>query len=367
MTFNVWGVWGSNPLLTERIERIGAAIAELRPDVVAFQEVWQREDALALATELERRGLEHIHVFGTKRTGLFIASRYPISAPRYEAFETKGMYPAMPWHADWLGDKGVGVVDVHTPIGRVRFADTHLCASYDGETYAGTRILQALQTGAFVSSGKDAFGAPLVVAGDINSAPGDLARRILIARAGLHSVEPEQPTDAVLFRSGGTLEAHSGPLEPVLDGAFDLGMGNRGPLSDHAAFMVDLMVVETTTTSVLPDPSWPDTARAAVSEIDALIEDKRTRAHVALGLAVFLALGAAWLLWKKHRAKRASRVIYLLVALLMSGAGYGIYFGAQSARMRINDLELAKAALIRESSGSPAERPRDPRTPVDPP
>ena len=45
LSYNVWGVPYIAPERAERIEEIGRQVAELSPDLVAMQEVWDPRDA----------------------------------------------------------------------------------------------------------------------------------------------------------------------------------------------------------------------------------------------------------------------------------------------------------------------------------
>src|SRR5687768_9165156 len=109
LTYNVWGVPVITPLRTERMTRIPAKIAELRPDVVAIQEAWTEEDAAILIEGLAQAGLTYTERHSPEwpdQNGLLIASRYPMRDFHFVRY-SQGRHPHVPWHVDYMSGKGV--------------------------------------------------------------------------------------------------------------------------------------------------------------------------------------------------------------------------------------------------------------------
>src|SRR5262245_10693130 len=85
VTFNVWAVPWISDQREARVQRVGQAIANLHPDVVALQEVWTDDDARVIEASLKNSGLQHVRSFasssavGFGSTGLLIASVYPLA------------------------------------------------------------------------------------------------------------------------------------------------------------------------------------------------------------------------------------------------------------------------------------------------
>ena len=200
VSYNVYMVPITAPARAERLEKLPDEIAELSPDVVLLQEVWSEADSASLEASLKRRGLSHVFraasaaPFAYASSGMLIASRYPITAAQRRSFSL-GRYPHTPYHLDWIGRKGALDVRIQTPLGPVRFVDTHLQASYRTGSYEPVRISQALELASWLTD----TSLPLVVAGDFRRVDqrsrlptelsvGHLSR---FARFGLSAIEPE--------------------------------------------------------------------------------------------------------------------------------------------------------------------------------
>lgn len=237
LTYNVWGVPMIAPLRPERMARIGPAVAELAPDLVALQEVWTDEDAAILSEGLKRAGLSHIERFvqdWPDDSGLMIASRYPIEKVHFSRYR-QGRHPHLPWHVDYMAGKGIARVTVRTPIGEVDFAATHLQAGYGSNDYLFVQMGQALQAAEQVAGG----ASPLILAGDINSPHDGIPSRLLAARARLRSTDPNAGIDQILYRGGRTISVELGEVQPAMTEVVDLGSAVM-PLSDHPAVLAEL-------------------------------------------------------------------------------------------------------------------------------
>ena len=82
---------------------------------------------------------------------------------------TMGDVPLVPWHVDWMADKGVARVRDRPPTdGTFTFANTHLAGGIriGRNRYVTTRLSQAMQLAR--SLGR-AWGARWCLAGDINT------------------------------------------------------------------------------------------------------------------------------------------------------------------------------------------------------
>ena len=131
-TLNVWGL--PEPFserLPKRMKAIGARLAELDLDVIAFQEVWTREAYRLLRAAGRRIGLLHKwrkhSLFDG--SGLLVLSRLPIEAKRFDEFSLRGL-PERLDHADYYGGKGFARLRLQTDLGPFTLIDTHLHARY---------------------------------------------------------------------------------------------------------------------------------------------------------------------------------------------------------------------------------------------
>lgn len=234
VSWNVWGVPYVTPSVDARIDAVADAVAPLRVDVLALQEVWEPEHGERLRERLAAIGLTHtIHWIDEDRgeqSGLMIASRWPIEELAFERFAMGGD-PLVPWHVDYMADKGVALVRVDAPGRSFVLANTHLQAAYGAFEYTPIRIGQMLQLAALLRR----VDGPLVVAGDLNTRQEELGFRALVARTGLVDAAPGFGIDALLHRGGLHALRHHRAFDralPTRDGAMRL--------SDHDALVVDL-------------------------------------------------------------------------------------------------------------------------------
>ncbi|CAH2002450.1 unnamed protein product [Acanthoscelides obtectus] len=187
-TLNCWGI--PIPLICkdrqDRINAIGDALASNSYDVVCLQEVWSDRDYF-LIKEKVSGVLPYSHYFhsGVTGSGICIFSKYQIKETFFHQWPLNG-YIHKIHHADWFGGKGVGLCKLSVDRYTVHVYSAHLHAEYDRnfDEYEAHRILQAYDTAQFISLTSE--GADLVIlAGDLNTEPGDLAYRALLNVAGL--------------------------------------------------------------------------------------------------------------------------------------------------------------------------------------
>jgi endonuclease/exonuclease/phosphatase family metal-dependent hydrolase len=268
VSFNVWGVPVITPEREERVAEIARRIAELSPDLVACQEVWEDDDAARLAAGLTPAGLTEQRFFGGAKvggrgSGLWIASRYPIITERFAAFEA-GRKAYVHWHLDYLSTKGVAVVEVDTPAGNVAFGTTHLQSHYAFGDYTFIQLDQVLtieRTAALFG------GAPLVFTGDINSDPGTLVSGNLIAQLGLAPAADDFGLDVILWRNTAALELSLVEHRRLWEDPVDFPSGRRRTLSDHPAELADYRL-RPCNGCRQPPPVDPEIARATARYLD---------------------------------------------------------------------------------------------------
>jgi endonuclease/exonuclease/phosphatase family metal-dependent hydrolase len=153
MTFNVQllpsVVTSSGGESEGRAERVVQALRALpaseQPDVIAFNEVFNEDGReklyKGLAPVWPHAAYKLDDCMLAQDSGLMLVSRLPFAtlnvvAPPFPGVIKGGTVAFQAYDAsaasDMLACKGVGVVQVMTPIGRVTLAFTHLQASYDG-------------------------------------------------------------------------------------------------------------------------------------------------------------------------------------------------------------------------------------------
>jgi endonuclease/exonuclease/phosphatase family metal-dependent hydrolase len=173
LTWNVHGIFFTGA--GKRLTRIAAAVAEQRPDFVAFQEVWTTGQASILRHALEPIGYaSYRYTRGfLRRGGLLLlwdtTKGWSVTDASFVRYER-----AAPWwrlnEMDGLGRKGFLVASARHPDGRAaRIVVTHLQSQYPNHhrTYDDIRLAQIQQLAAAVDGGTEA----LIVAGDFNTMP----------------------------------------------------------------------------------------------------------------------------------------------------------------------------------------------------
>lgn len=356
VSYNVWGLpFGLADDRDARIAAIGPALAKLKPDVVALQEVWVRENGETLIKALADAGLKYA-VFqseGFIGSGLLIASRYPLEVEAFHGYRLAGK-PHKVWHGDWFARKGVLIVRVTTPKGMVRVANTHLHASYGSDEYLPVQISQALQAaGALGNHGEepspnaaDPARPPLILCGDMNSTAEELPLRVLMARARL---QPEAGDglriDWVLARSGGDLRAR------VLKAKHAIGKKESPRLSDHPCVLATVRLSKGPPKAWRPArdvAAWRATADEALPVVEAALKAAEQSRSRGRGWSLLLLLGAGALFgvdrWLRKR-KRKSCLLPLTTMVLLHLAVWALYLGVVYEPTQVAELRASFGSL----------------------
>ncbi|XP_018568210.1 putative neutral sphingomyelinase [Anoplophora glabripennis] len=185
-TLNCWGLAVVSKNRKERIQAIAEVLATSQYDVVCLQEVWTDRDYNLIRKKVSGvLPFSHYFYSGVTGSGVCILSRHPIEETFFHQWSVNGYIHKL-HHGDWFGGKGVGLCKLKINNFNINVYSAHLHAEYDRESdeYQAHRILQAYDTAQFImlTSG----GADLVIlAGDLNTEPGDLAYRVTLCVPGL--------------------------------------------------------------------------------------------------------------------------------------------------------------------------------------
>lgn len=195
-TLNVWGIAFVSKNRSQRIEAIATALSSGRYDVVCLQEVWVVDDYEKIK-HATRSVLPYSHYFysGVTGSGLCIFSRWPIEDIMFHQWPVNG-YVHKIFHGDWFGGKGVGLCHISTNGIHINIYTTHLHAQYDAhdDEYLAHRAVQAFDTAQFIRLTAD--GAHLsVLAGDLNTHPGNLCHQLIQHCAQLEDTFHKQPAE----------------------------------------------------------------------------------------------------------------------------------------------------------------------------
>lgn len=354
LSYNVWGVPYIAPDRPERMDEIGKRVAKLAPDLVAFQEVWDPDDVARFRPQLVEAGLEHHHLFGNYETssGLWVASRFPIDSVDFVAFELGGK-AAIPWHVDYMAQKGLGVVRVETPLGALDLANTHLQSSYAVGDYSYVQFGQALQAGDRLCEDAHELLPPLIAAGDWNIVPSSLPFRLLCSRSGLEPAADNFGIEAILGRSGSALRLIPRSVERVFAEEVVLPSGERLALSDHPAILAtyELEACDDcgpadvgTTGDILTGPLGAE----ALGFIDRNVASaERVMLIDRVLTVVFPLLAVAIALRFRRLASRGARAVRCaVVVMLFSAAGWLAYLGWDFDPYKLDVLAQQRAEIL---------------------
>lgn len=181
-TLNCWGIPVVSKNRKARMRAIAEALASSPFDVVCLQEVWTNTDYNLIKGKLSGV-FPYAHYFysGVVGSGICILSRHPFQQVFYHQWSVNG-YVHKFQHGDWFGGKGVGLCILKVNGFNINVYSAHLHAEYNrhNDEYQAHRVLQAYDTAQFIEL--TSTSADLVVlAGDLNTEPGDLAYRILLS------------------------------------------------------------------------------------------------------------------------------------------------------------------------------------------
>ncbi|KOX76826.1 Putative neutral sphingomyelinase [Melipona quadrifasciata] len=186
LTLNCWGI----PYVSQNKNARMIAIAEKfdieNYDIICLQEVWSVEDFKMIQVKTQEQ-LPYSHYFysGVLGSGICILSKFPVKDVMFHKWSLNG-YVHKIHHGDWFGGKGVGLCRLQIHNMNINVYITHLHAEYNSHSdeYIAHRILQAFDTAQFIkmtSGGVDS----VILGGDLNTEPKDLAYKIICGVAGL--------------------------------------------------------------------------------------------------------------------------------------------------------------------------------------
>ncbi|HET9957173.1 MAG TPA: endonuclease/exonuclease/phosphatase family protein [Polyangiaceae bacterium] len=315
LSWNVWAVPWVSPDLERRLRELPVALCRPAPDIIVLQELWEAEFGVRLARALREQGFIYSHHFASTaqgQTGLFVAARFPLLEPSYVPFET-GRWPHTAWHLDWLVSKGLARYRLRVAGREIALGNTHLQAQYRTDSYSAERLEQATDIAEQVAQEH----APLILAGDFNSASSDPARRVLRDVAGFDDALPRAALDTILVRDGAAVGLRVRAARLLEIPSYRARNGELLPLSDHAPVFVELMLG---TPSKLPLSS---AEQARVDATRALREAAELNAHKAWrwgAAAVVLALLTAWVVRRSGWLRRAPTARFRRRILVLGGA-----------------------------------------------
>ncbi len=356
VSYNVYMVPITAPARAERLEQLPSKLAELKPDVVMLQEVWSEADSASLERSLRAQGLVHVYraassaPFSYDSSGMLIASRFVMTSAKRHSFSV-GRFPHTPYHLDWIGRKGALDVSIETPLGPVRFVDTHFQASYVTGSYESVRISQSLELASWLQDATQ----PLVLGGDFNARSDWPSCRVLREESRARLPEGRWRVDQVLLRDGNSLSVDSVEMKRVLQEPVLLSDGSKRRLSDHRAVVMRLRLSNKpegpapAATKRTFDPELREQATAVLNE-----NLRRTGRQNIAGYAA-LVLCLVFGLWGSRRVRRARQQqarglgwSLLTVGSVLTGV-WAVYFLLGYVPHRRAGIERALVTLAQDA------------------
>jgi len=174
------------------LERLAKIITELKPDIVALQEVDHKTVRASGVDQAARLGeLTGMHsIFGKAMNfsgggyGVAILSRFPMKEVKNHPLPFReGREPRTILSAKIIADKN---------LPELIFASTHLCHESDE-----IRTKQVLQINRLFKPRK---GIPVILAGDFNARPGTAPMEALLKDRWIDAIAPKTRIDYLLYR-----------------------------------------------------------------------------------------------------------------------------------------------------------------------
>ena len=384
-TLNVWAL--PPPVgedVASRMRAIGAKIASLDIDLMAFQEVWTAAARAPLIEAGRSAGFRELWQPSARvgNGGLLVLSRFPIERAVFEPFELRGHAERME-QGEYVSGKGFVTLRLEVAGAPLLLVDTHLHARYNHDVqngYRPHRVAQLTQIATALSGVSD----PLILAGDLNFEEGDPEYLVLRGLTGVRDVAAElgrrEPTvfdenpyrpdrhlpsrriDFVLVRDGTAQGLLPRSVRRVFDETLEIE-GRPRTFSDHAGVLAEIERVARSA----PAPAPPDPQAIALA-LALLAEGRdyaRERAHefvtagaIGAGATALAATGAQL---TSTRRRFVQRALYSTAAIgLLPGAAgsilSGVYVPEEVRAFEDAADRVARLAAPESSSTLPPSR-----------
>lgn len=234
----------------------------------------------------------------------------------------------------------------------------HLHAEYSrlNDEYLAHRVLQAYDTAQFIRLTSGAAEA-VVLAGDLNTEPGDLAYRLLVGAAGLRDCSEAEPTHETL---GNTYTPAEGGRPKRIDYVLWSGQavhhvqcelplrgcrvpGTQHSYSDHEAVRASLTLRASNNMSPAPvQPPLEEAARVLSDARQALAYHRRVYAFICVLLCAVLWVVAGDVSWPFSYLGATLHLLRLLVTIgaLFALAMATLWNSCESNAIRAAELSL---------------------------
>jgi endonuclease/exonuclease/phosphatase family metal-dependent hydrolase len=348
-TLNVWALPGPfSDQVNRRMRAIGAHLADLELDAIAFQEVWTAGARRRLVASGRQAGFSHAWYRDVQLGGggLLVLSRHPFEQERFEPFDLRG-YAERIDQAEYYGEKGFAQVRLRTPAGLLTLIDTHLHARYSSSVwhqFRPHRAGQVVELALAVRRSRD----PVVVVGDFNFEEGQPEHTVLTGLTGLRDVaielesrpqtvwggnayrkarHPGKRIDYVFARDGADSHLLASRIQRIFDEPIPGRDHHPTSYSDHAGVLAELELAPGGSEGPRAQPAAIELAREmlAVGRADARRRrsERRTWAGAGFGVAALAAAGVRTPPLTRRRLLRGGLQGVGLLALT-PGVGFGL-------------------------------------------
>ena len=342
LTFNTWGIRDGRDKRA-RFELMPGAVAELGPDVVLFQEVFEDWEREALNSGLVKAGYpaDGFRYFPLRSygTGIYFVSRWPIADERMEPYESF----RRPENKETLG-RGMAGFRIKAPFGDFLVVTTHITPGNLADLSRAEGMLEFYELSKFIYEEVARTGVKnVIVGGDLNADPNKLIYNIFPALTGFSNAFPAthnqgfEPTvdrrengyalmgieaiDHIFFGNltGAAFGLKPKSAEVVFKRRYLSASGKKYFLSDHFGV---LAVFETTNDApVIKDAPITYSARLSSKDKDWLFQNLRQGTNLDGSPDLWAHLAVAVLANQDRSKDRDAKLITAANKLLVHAAG----------------------------------------------
>lgn len=205
-TLNCWGIPVVSKDIKPRMKSIAEHLVSARYDMVCLQEVWTESD-YNLIRDKVGAAYPYSHYFysGVIGSGVCVFSKYVLQDVFFHQWPVNG-YIHKFQHGDWFAGKGIAMCRVIVNGYNINVYTSHLLAEYNrtSDEYETHRMLQAYDTAQFIQV-TSAAADLVILAGDLNTEPGDLPHRVLMSVTGFTDayIEAEEEAQQPFYTNDG--------------------------------------------------------------------------------------------------------------------------------------------------------------------
>ncbi|KAF5277596.1 hypothetical protein FQA39_LY06089 [Lamprigera yunnana] len=197
LTLNCWGIPVVSKDIKPRMQAIAEHLASTQYDMICLQEVWTIVDYNLIKDRVNNvYPYSHYFYSGVIGSGLCFFSKYALKDVFFHQWTVNG-YIHKFQHGDWFAGKGIAMCRIMMGDYNINVYTAHLLAEYNraSDEYETHRMLQAYDTAQFILL-TSAAADLVVLAGDLNTEPGDLPHRVLMSVTGFTDAYLEADAEA---------------------------------------------------------------------------------------------------------------------------------------------------------------------------